>query len=331
MLEIEKENQTQMQREKPFSSLEAVFAACNNFVSNLATVILGNSEALTAATVAVFSGGHLLLEDVPGVGKTTMAKAMSKLIGGKLARIQGNPDLLPSDILGVRIYSIKNEKWEFHPGPIFSNIILFDELNRTPPRSQSALLETMEESQVSIDGQTYQLPKNHLVIATQNPIGHGGTYPLVESQLDRFLVSASIGYPDLDTETSLVQSSGADEALSLLKPLFTADELSVYRKKIAEIYVSDKVARYGVEIAASTRRLPEVTLGASPRASISMISSAKTLALLHQRDFVIPDDIISATRLCLTHRLITVDPEAKRVDTIKYLLEKALSKVDIPL
>ncbi len=323
-------DQTQFSPHNP-PSYEEIFVVCDNFISQLATVILGNSEALTAATIAVFAGGHLLLEDVPGVGKTTMAKAMAKLLGGKLSRVQGNPDLLPADILGVRIYSNKNEEWQFHPGPIFSDVVLFDELNRTPPRSQSALLETMEENQVSIDGQTYPLPDGHLVIATQNPIGHRGTYPLVESQLDRFLVSASLGYPDTATETSLVQSRGADEALSLLKPLFTPGELTSYRKIVAEIHVADKVARYGVEIVAETRRLPEIILGASPRASISLISSAKALALLNRRDFVTPDDVVNATKLCLTHRLITVGQDTNRTDYVRSLLEKTLSSVKIPI
>jgi len=324
-------NQTAQKTADSFLSYQESFEICGKFLSQLEQVVLGNKDALISAVTAVFAGGHLLLEDVPGVGKTTLAKATAKLLGGKLARVQGNPDLLPSDILGVNVYSPKNSEWEFFPGPIFSDVILFDELNRTPPRSQSALLEAMEETQVSIDGHTYQLPFNHLVIATQNPTGHRGTYPLVESQLDRFLVSGHLGYPDLLTELYLAQSGGTNELLQKMEPIIPIEQLGLYRDNISGIYVSDKIAKYGVEIVTATRSLPEIALGASPRASIALLACAKVAALLNQRDFVAPEDIQQITKNCLAHRLIPREQDADQIAYNNSVLDKVLSLIDIPL
>ncbi|MCL5048049.1 MAG: MoxR family ATPase [Firmicutes bacterium] len=331
MFDISEIEDAQVADETASVTYQNSFELCEKFISQLESVVLGNREALLSAAIAVFAGGHLLLEDVPGVGKTTLAKAVAKLLGGKLSRIQGNPDLLPSDILGINVYSPKNNEWEFYPGPIFADVVLFDELNRTPARSQSALLEAMEETQVSIDGHTYRLPLNHLIIATQNPTGHRGTYPLVESQLDRFLVSAHLGYPDISTEIYLAKSGGTDDILSGLNPLVSIEQLGLYRNKIAEIYVSDKVARYSVEIIATTRRLPEIALGASPRASIALLACSKVVALLSKRDFVAPEDIQLVVKNCLAHRLIPTERDDEQISHAYLLLDKVLSMVEIPL
>ncbi len=232
---------------------------------SLSNVVLGSPAAITHAVVAVLAGGHLLIEDVPGVGKTVLAKALARVIGGRLARIQGHPDLLPSDITGITVYSAATNSWEFRAGPVFADVVLVDELNRTPPRSQAALLETMEEGQVSVDGRSWRLPRPHLVIATQNPIGHAGTYPLVESQMDRFLLATHLGYPDEATETLLAVGHGVESALRDLTPVTSPGELFAAQAAIGGVLVSSAVASYAVAVVRATRSAPAVELGASPR------------------------------------------------------------------
>ena len=285
--------------------MDGVVALARALHANLQQVVLGAPEAVTVAVVAALSGGHLLLEDVPGVGKTVLARTLAHSLGAQLSRVQGHPDLLPTDVTGVSIYSQESTAWEFRPGPVFAHIVLVDELNRTPPRTQSALLEAMEEQQVTVDGETWPLPRPHLVLATQNPIGQLGTYPLVESQLDRFAVSTPLGYPDATTEALLTLRRGGRQALAGLRPVCTVEHWAHAIEATARVYVAAPIAQYAVAIGRATRQAPSVRLGASPRASISLVRSAQAHALLYGRDYVSPVDLQAMAVASLGHRLVT--------------------------
>jgi MoxR-like ATPase len=270
----------------------------------LSRVLLGTPIAVSTAVVAALSGTHLLIEDVPGVGKTVLARALATALGAELSRVQGHPDLLPSDITGVTVYSPDTASWEFRPGPVFANVVLLDEMNRTPPRTQSALLESMEEQQVSVDGESWPLPRPHLVIGTQNPVGQLGTYPLAESQLDRFGLSTSIGYPDAEVETRLVLHSGGRYALDALVPVADTVRWAQAIDATSQVRVVHDVARYAVALVRATRTTGSVRLGASPRAAISLIRSAQAFAVLSGRPYVTPGDVQAVAVACLSHRLI---------------------------
>jgi MoxR-like ATPase len=273
--------------------------------SNLAKVVLGDVAPRRAAVIALLAGGHLLIEDVPGVGKTMLARAVAASIGSELSRIQGHPDLLPSDVTGVSVYSEPTSSWEFRPGPIFAHVVLFDELNRTPPRSQAALLEAMEERQVSADGSSWPLPHPHVVLATQNPIEQAGTFPLVESQMDRFLLATRLGYPDAATEIRLTLSEGGRSALERLGPVCTPPALAAAQGAVAsEVTVSEAVAGYAVELVRATRSAPSVRLGASPRAAIGLLASARAAAVVAGRGYVTPADLQQVASDCLAHRIV---------------------------
>ena len=273
--------------------------------ANLQQVVLGAPEAVTVAVVAALSGGHLLLEDVPGVGKTVLARTLAHSLGAQLSRVQGHPDLLPTDVTGVSVYSQETTAWEFRPGPVFAHVVLVDELNRTPPRTQSALLEAMEEQQVTVDGDTWPLPRPHLVLATQNPVGQLGTFPLVESQLDRFAVSTPLGYPDAATEAQLTLRRGGRSALAGLRPICTVEHWAQAIEATARVHVAAPIAQYAVAIGRATRQAPSVRLGASPRASISLVRSSQAHALLYGRNYVSPIDLQAMAVASLGHRLVT--------------------------
>jgi len=268
-------------------------------------VVLGTPAAIVVAVVAALSGGHLLIEDVPGVGKTVLASTLASSLGAGLSRVQGHPDLLPTDVTGVSVYSQETSTWEFRAGPVFSHVVLLDELNRTPPRTQSALLEAMEEQQVSVDGESWPLPLPHLVLATQNPIGQLGTYPLVESQLDRFALSTAIGYPDAVTEQHLAMRQGGRSALVDLRPACTVDEWARAIAATQQVHVAEEIAAYAVALARGTRQVAGVRLGASPRATISLVRSAQAHAVLYGRDYVSPTDVQAMAVPSLAHRLVT--------------------------
>jgi MoxR-like ATPase len=289
--------------------LDTAMSLGQALVASLGQVLLGARATLTAAAVAALSGGHLLIEDVPGVGKTVLARALAISLGAELSRIQGHADLLPSDVTGVSVFAPDTGTWEFRPGPVFSHVVLVDELNRTPPRTQSALLESMEEQQVTVDGESWPLPRPHLVIATQNPLSQRGTYPLVESQLDRFAVATSIGYPDSADEAQLVQQHGGKFAIGNLQPVCSTDTWAQVQAATETVPVTAPVAQYAVELCRASRVAPGVRLGVSPRAAIWLIRCAQAHALLSGRDFVAPDDVKAVALGCLAHRLVLAEDD----------------------
>ena len=273
-------------------------------IQNIEKVIIGKRESIELSLVALLSNGHLLIEDIPGVGKTTLAKAIATCINCKFQRIQFTPDLLPSDILGVNVYNQKIQEFVFKAGPIFANIVLADEINRASPRTQSSLLEAMSEYQVSIDGITHRLPQPFLVIATQNPIEYEGTFPLPESQLDRFALSITMGYLNIDEEKKMVLNQRFYHPLEKLEPVIDREELIEIQELIKEVAIEDSLLEYIVRIVAETRKNEKIKLGSSPRGSLMLYRACQALALINNRSFAIPDDVKKLAVPVLSHRII---------------------------
>jgi MoxR-like ATPase len=272
--------------------------------STLGRVVRGKPQAVRLALVALLSGGHLLVEDVPGVGKTLLGKTLARAVGGSFRRIQATPDLLPGELTGVSVFSKRSEEWDFRPGPLFANVVLVDEINRATPRTQSALLEAMEEQQVTVDGVTHPLPDPFFVVATQNPFEHVGTFPLVEGQRDRFAVVIEMGLPARDTERELLLGRGGTGSLENLPAATGPEGLRAAVAAVRRVHCDPAVADYIVDISAAIRAHPEVRLGASPRASLSMLNAARAQAVLSGRSFVSPDDVKQVASASLAHRLI---------------------------
>ncbi|MEX0836437.1 MAG: AAA family ATPase [Nitriliruptor sp.] len=300
---------TTARRTRSRPDLDQVRGTIARIEANVRAVIEGKPEVARLAIIALLSEGHLLIEDVPGVGKTMLAKALARSIDCSVARVQFTPDLLPSDVTGVTVYSPDTGHFEFRPGPVFANLVLGDEINRAGPKTQSALLECMEERTVTIDGTTYELAAPFMVIATQNPIELEGTYPLPEAQRDRFLMRISIGYPDAEDELAILRTHGHGDRLASLAPVADATEVAAAIEAIREVHVAEPLERYLVALCRATRSHPEVELGASPRASLALLRATRAAAAVAGRDYAIPDDVKALAPHLLPHRLI-LRPEA---------------------
>ena len=274
-------------------------------IASVETVFHGKPDVIRFALAALLAGGHVLFEDIPGVGKTTLARALAGALGLTFRRIQFTSDLLPSDILGVSIYNPRTQAFETKPGPIFTNIVVADEINRAPPRTQSGLLEAMQEGRVSIDETTFELPRPFIVMATQNPLEHHGTYPLPESQLDRFLMRLTIGYPDETAERRiLMESVSTGDALHGIEAVLNADRVLALQAAVDMVRADDSVVDYLMSVIAATRAHPQLRVGASPRASIGLFRAARAAALVDGRTYLVPDDISRLAPVCLAHRVL---------------------------
>jgi len=302
----------------------------NALADNVERVIRGKPDVVRLALVCLFAEGHLLIEYVPGVGKTLLARSIAASIGGRLQRIQFTPDLLPSDVVGVSVYNPSGGRFEFHPGPVFANVLHGDEINRASPKTQSALLEVMEERQVTVEGRAHPVGRPFLVIATQNPVDLTGTYPLPEAQLDRFLMRLSIGYPDHQAEISILAGGRTRAPVDTLRPVLSADEVAAMIAFAETASVAPVICDYVVRLAAATRQAPGVRLGASPRASVALVAAARARAAACSREFVVPDDIKALAVPVLAHRLV-LTPEAElRGQTAVGVIEEALASVPVP-
>lgn len=300
---------------------------------NMESVILGKPGGVRLVIIGLLSGGHVLIEDVPGVGKSTLARALARSIQGTFRRIQFTPDLLPSDITGIAVYDRDEKKFVFKPGPIFTHILLADEINRTTPRTQSALLEAMNVGQVSVDGTTYPLPRPFMVLATQNPLEYTGTYPLPESQLDRFHLRVHLNYPSREDEKKILLSRRLADPLETLEPVISAEEISKLIERVREVVLEVSILEYIQDIIEATRRHRRLVVGASPRASLNLYRTAQARAYVEGRDYVLPDDVKVLAVPVLAHRIVTREEfrtAAPSRDSVR-IIQEILSAVKVPI
>jgi MoxR-like ATPase len=307
-----------------------VTPTAKKIIANVEKVVIGKRQEIVLALVAYLCEGHILLEDVPGVAKTMLARALAASVGCSFKRVQCTPDLLPNDITGASIFNPKTTEFEFRPGPLFAQIVLADEINRTTPRTQAALLEAMAERRVTVDGETYLLEPPFLVIATQNPIDHEGTFPLPEAQLDRFLVRLSLGYPSEEEEGKMLELLRREHPIDKLEAVVSAADVVACQQSVREVYVDPKVRDYIVEIVRNSREHDDVALGGSPRASMALFRASQALAAIRGHDFVLPDDVKRMAPAVLSHRLI-VRPESRlRKVTSSAIVTEILTETSVP-
>ncbi len=300
-------------------------------VDNIEKVMIGKRNIAELSVVALVAQGHVLLEDVPGVGKTMMVRALAKSVGAQFKRIQFTPDLLPSDVIGVSIYNPKDMQFEFRPGPIMGNIVLADEINRTSPKTQSALLEGMEEASVTIDGETMMIPKPFFVMATQNPIEYEGTYPLPEAQLDRFLLKLRMGYPSHAEEIEVLKRAERQAPIEDLTSVLSLEDLILLQQEVKEITVDDTIKNYIVDLANRTRKDSYVYLGVSPRGSLALMKASQAYAMLQGRDYVTPDDVQYLAPFVFSHRMILRSEARYDGITPEEITERILAKTNVPI
>src|SRR6266849_1191632 len=311
-------------------SVQDLASAVQRVINNVEKVIVGKAESVAFSLIAVICRGHVLIEDVPGVGKTVLTKAIARSIGCSFKRIQFTPDLLPSDITGVSIYNQKTGNFEFRPGPIMSQIVLADEVNRATPRTQSALLEAMEEAQVTVDGVTYRLPEPFMVMATQNPIEYEGTFPLPEAQLDRFMMNVKLGYPKPSDEVNILTSHQHHHPLDDLSQIMTAEELVRIQRHVRSVHVDPSIREYIVAIANATRTHQNIYLGASTRGSLALFGAAQALAAMRGRGYVIPDDVKLLVKPTLAHRIMMTPAARVRSIAPTTILDEILQTIPVP-
>jgi MoxR-like ATPase len=306
------------------------FSLCRKIVENVSRVIVGKERPIELLLVALLADGHVLIEDIPGLGKTLIAKSLAKSMGGSFRRVQFTPDLLPSDITGFNVYNQQAGQFTFQPGPVMTNILLADEINRTIPRTQSSLLESMEERQVTVDGKTYLLPSPFFVMATQNPIELEGTFPLPEAQLDRFLLKVRLGYPEKDEEIAILGRFKEEDPLLTLEAVAHPEQIVDLQQARKKVHLSPPVKEYITNIVRATRDTPSLRLGASPRGSLGLMRAGQALAALRERDYVLPDDIKLLAVPVLAHRLILREEERLRGETPEHFLAEIVSRIPVP-
>lgn len=310
---------------------EEVSRKIKQLVDNIERVIKGKHDVVRLAVLALISEGHLLIEDLPGVGKTMLARSIAKSVKASFKRIQFTPDMLPSDITGVTLFNQKTGDFQFSPGPIFANIILADEINRTTPRTQSSLLEAMDEHQVTIDGMAHPLPRPFFVVATQNPLEYHGTYPLPEGQLDRFLMSLNLGYPAKTDESEILRSQKEEHPINAISPVLETEDILALQKAVRGVYIEESLVNYILEIVFATRTNSDMVIGVSPRGTIGLTKVAQAMAASEGRDFVLPDDIKQVASFVLSHRILLKPQRRLGADANRKAIGAVLEQVPVPV